>query len=285
MKFLKLGIIFAIFVGVIVMVMNWKSIVNIEGQENDYPKADKISIEEKCTNFRKQWASAKSWDKDLYERQSNQVKAWKGQRLVSEMSYNTLSTTVREQAISKITKSYKALLLPDAYNHEKLMAVYGGVKYIKANEKNSDRDFQEIDGIHSLYLKIRAFITSPHRITPTFDVETGQWSSFAAAQNKILSSAASYRNNRYYPSLKEIPGFQEGLNETSLRNQLNKEKSSYYASLGKMIAKAVDGLPATEENYNRMKGVYERFAEENSANSGVVYTALKNMKNNIPSDQ
>lgn len=284
MKFLKLGLIFAIFVGAIVVVVNWKSIVQPGDHDTGFSQTDKISVEDKCNTFRSQWSNAKSWDQALYDRQIKQVKAWKEQKLLSELSHKTVSTTVREQAIAKINKSYKDLLSPQTYNHTKLLGVYSGVKYLKTQELNSDQDFREVDGIHSLYLKVKEFIGSPHNITPSFDVENGQWSSFTAAQNRILNTAASYRNNQYFSYIKGIPGFQTGLNAETLRVMLNKEKTRYYVSLSNMIAQAINNLPPNEENYNRMKSVYERFAEESPSNSAKVYNALKNMKNNLPTE-
>ncbi len=284
MKFLKLGLIFAVFVGAIVVVMNWKSIVKPDDHDSGYASTDKISVEEKCNTFRKQWSDAKSWDQNLYERQVNQIKAWKEQKLLSELSHKTVSTTVREQAISKINKSYKDLLSPQTYNHAKLLGVYNGVKYVKTKEINSDQDFREVDGIHSLYLKVKDFVGSPHHIRPSFDVENGQWSSFIAAQNRILNTAASYRNNKYFSYIKGIPGFQTGLNDQTLRERLNKERTRYYASLSNMIATAINNLTPNVENYDRMKAVYERFAEESPSNSAKVYSALKNMKNNLPTE-
>lgn len=283
MKFLKLGLIFAIFVALIMVVINWKSIVSPGDYGDPYPPTDKISVEDKCNTFRRQWANAKGWDQSLYERQINQLNSWKEQQFLSKMSFNTVATTVREQSISKVVNTYKALLSPEVYSHDKLIATYEGVKYLKGHEENVAQDFQETDGIHSLYLKIRSFVGSPHTIRPSFNSATGEWSSFAAASNKILSTAASYRNNKYYSRLKDIPRFREGLSEANLKSEIAKERRSFYASLTRMIVQAINSADPTEENYNKMKGVYERFAAEDSANAGAVYSALKSMKGKLPS--
>lgn len=282
MKFLKLGLIFAIFVGAIVLVMNWKSIVHPDDHDTNFAKTDKIDVKQKCNNFRNQWSKAKSWDQKLYDQQISQIKAWKAQNYLSATGHNTVSTTVRVQAINKINNSYKSFLSNNTYSHTNLMAAYEGVKYIKAHEPNSAADFKDTDGIHSLYLKVKNFVGSPHHITPTFNAETGQWSSFIAAQNSILNTAASYRNNKYYSDIKNIPGFQNGLNDTYLKSIISKEKPRFYSSLSSMIARAIDNMTPTQENYDKMRDVYQRFADESPSNSSTVYKALKSMKEKLP---
>lgn len=282
MKYLKIILIFIVFVGAIVLVMNWKSSGSTGSREKGESETDKINVEVKCTDFREQWANTKSWDQKLYDRQSGQVEAWKEQKLLSERGYNTLSTVVREQAVRKINDSYIALLTPSAYSHNQLLNAYKGVDYLKSHEQSIDNDFQEIDEIHSLYLKIRSFVSSPHAISPTFNPKTGTWSSFTAERNNILSTASSYRNNRHYAELKNVPGFQEGLNTDQLQKQLDSMKPEYYRRLSRLIANEISELTPNKENYERMKRVYERFAKEDSANASVVYSALNKMEKSIP---
>lgn len=284
MKYLKIILLFVVFVGAIVLVMNWKSIVNSESGGEDFSTKDQIDIKGKCSNFREQWTTAKSWDQKLYDRQSGQVEAWKSQNYLSSTGYNTLSTVVREQAVRKIDKSYKALLTPETYNHNKLVEVYKGVGYMKSKEKNIDADFLEIDGIHSLYLKIKAFTQSGSNISPSFNSETGTWPSFTAKQNQILSTAASYRGNKYYSQLKEIPGFQDGLNADRLKKTTDGMKPGYYKKLSDIIATAINNATPDKESYDRMKRVYENFAEESPQNSKIIYQALNNLEKRLPTE-
>lgn len=284
MKYLKIILIFVVFVGAIVLVMNWKSIGSSVSGGEEFSTSDKIDVENRCNTFREQWSNSKSWDPALYDRQSGQVEAWKTQKLLSERGYNTLSTVVREQAIRKIDKSYRSLLTATNYDHNKMVEVYKGVGYMKSKEKNIDSDFKEIDGIHSLYLKIKSYVGSPHNIVPSFNSETGEWSSFTAKRNNILSEATSYRNNKYFSELKNIPGFQDGLNAEKLQNQIEGKKPAYYQSLSNIIVREIEQATPSTENYQKMKNVFERYAQEDSKNSTKVFDALNAMKQNIPSE-
>ena len=144
------------------------------------------------------------------------------------------------------------------------------MQFLKEREKlESDPRVKEVEERHALYEKIDRFVKSPHYISPQFDTEDANWTSFAAYQNNILGTARSYRSNKLYTAeMMHIPGFQSGLSESHLQSVTNVQRSRFYENLCTQIINHFEADSLSQENAETLNGIYKTFINQES-NYGV----------------
>lgn len=271
MKSLKLLLIFLVLVGGLFVALNWKSIITtVMGNGDKFVGEDLIHIGEKCEEIRNAWGRCTEWDESLYNAQRADIDQSKSMGMFSREGYNTVNNALRESATNKACGSYLACLHDTLFDSSKLQQQYDGVQFLKEHEQlANDPRVKEVEERHALYKKINAFVKSSHYISPRFDAEDSDWTSFAAYQNNILGTARNYRSDKLYTAeMTHIPGFQSGLNESHLRSVTNAYRSHFYEGLSEQIINHFEADSVNQENADRLNGIYKTFINQES-NYGV----------------
>lgn len=271
MKAIKLLLIFLVLVGGLYVVLNWDSIFKtVTGNDENFVGEDLIDISEKCEEIRNAWGHCTEWDESLYNAQRADIDQSKSMGIFSREGYNTVNNALRESATNKACGSYLACLHDTLFDSSKLQQQYDGVQFLKEHENlGNDPRVKEVEERHALYRKIDSFVRSSHYISPRFDTEYADWTSFAAYQNSILGMARNYRNNQVYTAeMTHIPGFQSGLNESHLKSVTNAYRSRFYEGLSTQIINHFETDSVNQENANRLNDIYKTFINQES-NYGV----------------
>ncbi|MDE6448696.1 MAG: hypothetical protein K2L41_01285 [Muribaculaceae bacterium] len=285
MKILKLAGIFAVIVGVLVLILNWGSIFSSTDTEEQFPEEDQLDVEQRCSRIRKAWSENNAWNQDLYDKQRAELKQDSAMHLFSHASYNIVRTCIRESATDNVYRCYKSVLQQETYAHNKVTGNYKGIEHLREQELNmsADERAKEISAIHSLYKRVYDFARNEkHPIVPKFNTETLEWTSFSALQNGVLSMANSYRNNAKFNELKNIPGFVAALDQTKLRNITAPQRNGFYNKLSGQITDHFNQLEANEENIEKFNTVYKRYVgEESSIGVKDIAVSLQKMKKQL----
>lgn len=270
MKALKLLLIFLVFAGGLFMALNWKSITTLGDNSDNFADEDLIDISAKCDEIRDAWGRCTEWDEELYTVQRADLDQSKSMGMFSREGYNTVNNALRESAANRACGSYLTCLHDTLFDNNKLQKQYAGVQFLKEREKlESDPRVKEVEERHALYEKIDRFVKSPHYISPQFDTEDANWTSFAAYQNNILGTARSYRSNKLYTAeMMHIPGFQSGLSENHLKSVTNVQRSRFYENLCTQIINHFEADSLSQENAETLNGIYKTFINQES-NYGV----------------
>lgn len=270
MKALKLLLIFLFFAGGLFVALNWNSIVPVQSGDDDFGEDDLIDISAKCDEIRDAWGRCTEWDEELYTVQRADLDQSKSMGMFSREGYNTVNNALRESAANRACGSYLTCLHDTLFDDSKLQKQYAGVQFLKEREKlESDLRVKEVEERHALYEKIDRFVKSPHYISPKFDTEDADWTSFAAYQNNILGTARSYRSNKLYTAeMMHIPGFQSGLSESHLKSVTNVQRSRFYENLCTQIINHFEADSLSQENAETLNGIYKTFINQES-NYGV----------------
>lgn len=270
MKALKLLLIFLVFAGGLFMALNWKSITTPEGNSDNFADEDLINISAKCDEIRDAWGRCTEWNEKLYTMQRADLDQSKSMGMFSREGYNTVNNALRESAANRACGSYLTCLHDTLFDNTKLQKQYAGVQFLKEREKlENDPRVKEVEERHALYEKIDRFVKSPHYISPQFDTEDANWTSFAAYQNNIFGTAKSYRSNKLYTAeMMHIPGFQSGLSESHLKSVTNVQRSRFYENLCTQIINHFEADSLSQENAETLNGIYKTFINQES-NYGV----------------
>lgn len=271
MKALKLLLIFLVFAGGLFVVLNWKSIIISRTGNNDhFADEDLIDISAKCDEIRDAWGRCTEWDEELYTVQRADIDQSKSMGMFSREGYNTVNNALRESAVNRACESYLTCLHDTLFDSTKLQKQYAGVQFLKEHEKlKSDPRVKEVEERHALYEKIDRFVKSSHYISPQFDTEDADWTSFTTYQNNILGTARSYRNNQLYAAeMTHIPDFQSGLDENYLRSVTDVQRSRFYEDLCTQIVNYFEANSLSQENAEVLNGIYKTFINQES-NYGV----------------
>ena len=271
MKALKLLFIFVVFAGGLYVVLNWDSIFKtVTGNDENFVDEDLIDIGAKCEEIRNAWGHCTEWDESLYNAQRADIDQSKSMGMFSREGYNTVNNALRESVTNKACGSYLACLHDTLFDSSKLQQQYDGVQFLKEHEQlENDPRVKEVEERHTLYRKIDSFVRSPHYISPRFDAEDADWTSFAAYQNNILGTARSYRNNQVYTAeMTHIPGFRNGLSENHVRSVTNAQRSRFYEGLSSQIINHFETDSVSQANADRLNGIYKTFINQES-NYGV----------------
>lgn len=271
MKALKLLLIFVVLAGGLFVALNWESITTtVMGNDDNFVDKDLIDIGKECEGIRNAWGYCTEWDESLYNAQRADIDQSKSMGMFSREGYNTVNNALRESATNKACGSYLACLHDTLFDSSKLQQQYDGVQFLKEHEKlENDPRVKEVEERHALYKKIDRFVRSPHYISPQFDAEDANWTSFATYQNSILGTAKSYRNNKLYTTeMTHIPGFRNGLSESHVRSETNAYRSIFYEGLCRQIIDHFENDSLSQENAETLNEIYKNFINQES-NYGV----------------
>lgn len=287
MKALKLGGIFILMVAAIALALNWGSIFNHTNDDEGFAQKDKLDIKKECEKIRKAWDSQSEWSKELYEHQRADIDQSKGMGLFSMEGYNTVNNCLRESATNKACATYLAELKKTDFKHASLKNRYEAVEAMKkAEQLNDDPRIKNVEDIHSLYTKIRKFANSNHTISPEFRTETTDWDSFLTKQNRILSIADSYSKNPIYQKeLKQIPGFENALDQTKLKNITSAQRPYFYKNLAQQIVNYFYSIEVNKTNINLLNQIYNNYLSqggEDAKNNGkIIARCIVDLEDNL----
>lgn len=273
MKVIKLSIIFLVFVGGLILALNWESIFKPSNDDDDnFQQKDLIDISAKCEEIRSAWERSLGWNEALYKSIREDIDQSKSMGMFSREGYNTVNNTLRESATNKACDGYLAALHNNTFSDAKLQENYKGVQSIKTYENlNGDLRIKDVEDRHKLYGNIKRFVNSSHAISPQFDTEKVDWVSFASSENKILSTARSYRQNKLYiEEMTHIPHFKSGLDESNLKKTTSEQRSSFYNRLcTQIIVYFQNGIKKeterpTPEMVNLLNQIYNKYTDQES---------------------
>jgi len=265
MKAIKLIIIFVLLVGTLLLIIYvpniWKPTHN---GDDKWGEEDLINIKEKCEEIRNVWNKSAGWDQSLYQALRGDIDQSKNMGMFSREGYNTVNNTLRETAVNKACAGYMDALHNKNFNSTDLSAQYDGVQYLKKNEKLADdKRVKDVEIRQTLYVKIKKFIGSSHKISPHFNTSTADWESFSMLQNKILNTAQSYRQNSLYVNeMSHIPSFKSGLSDSALKEKTNKQSPAFYRGLCNQIIEYFKNEEATPDKVNLLNQIYKNFSDQ-----------------------
>lgn len=266
MKIVKLVGVFAVIAAAIF------GIICISGSSKHGDEWDSLSsldIDEQCDKIRSAWAEQKGWNEDLYSFYRDDINQNYGMGRYEGEEFNTVNNTLIECATNKARDGYMDALNASKFDHRALQKAYDGVVAIERYEDlGHDDRIKNVKARHDLYTKINNFVSGSHAISPKFNVNTLNWTSFANIQAGILNTAASYRNHSLFRELKHIPGFVDGLDDQKLREQTSKYNSTFYDNLSKQITDYFDSQERNSQNLADFNGAFERYTDETNHTSG-----------------
>lgn len=287
MKAIKMLAIFLLLVGGIALALNWGSLFGGSQSNEGFAETDKIDITEKCTEIRSAWNNVSGWDADIYNAQRKDIDQSKAMGMFSEKGYNTVNNCLIESATNSACDAYMLFLKSQEYSHEKLQKHFKGVEAIKKAENlNNDNRIAQVEKINQLYLKVYNFSRDKHIISPHFNETTTDWTSFATLQNRILTTADSYRNNALYQKeLKHLSGFESALDRNNLLSVTGRQKKGFYEGLSQQITGYFDTVEHTQVQVNLYNQIYNNFVGE-SGEYGIdrIASGFAKFKREVASD-
>lgn len=265
MKIVKLLAIFTVLVGGIFLALNWGSIFGGSSKGDDFVEEDLIDISEKCDEIRKSWDVQSGWSDELYKTHREDIDQSKSMGMFSREGYNTVNNCLRETSTNKACDGYMSALHAAKFSDADLQKAYKGVMAIKQYEKlDGETRITNVERLHKLYTNISKFVNSSHTITPHFDTETADWTSFVRLQDGILSTAKSYRGDALFKEMVNIPGFKSGLNEDNLKKQTNVQRKRFYTDLSSQIIKYFSSEEPTADKVKLLGQIYKNFTYQES---------------------
>ena len=267
MKILKLATILLLFIGAIILAANWGSLFpeDPSGKE-DYPDEDKIDIKEQCDKIRTAWESQAGWYEPLYTEQRADIDQSNNMRLFSRNGYNTVNNCLRETAANKAHDGYLSALKAQPFSADNLATQYKGITLLKQKEQmGSDPRIIEAEKAEALYRRIREFVSSKHPITPHFNSDKAEWTSFLSLQNSIINNAKSLKADPAYQLMKTVPGFEEGLDVKKLKAATDRQRKQFHENLCSQIIDYFNaqGEP-TDANVKLLNQIYKNFSYQES---------------------
>lgn len=265
MKIIKLAAIFAVLVGGIFLAIKWNSLFS-GSTTTEYATEDKLNITDECNRIREAWEKESGWNEALYRDQRADIDQSKAMKMFSLEGYNKVNNCLRETVANKACEGYKNVLHSDSFKDAALQQQFAGVTLLaKAEGMENDPRIVNIKAIHKLYTNVNGFVNRKHTITPKFDTKTTDWRSFISLQNALVSTAKGYRNDPLFKEIEHLPGFQQGLDEKTIRTATNGQRPSFYTRLSQQIVDYFSGVEATQENLNLLNQIYKNFANEETS--------------------
>ena len=160
-------------------------------------------------------------------------------------------------------EGYQNALHATPFSDADLRRSYEDVKTLAQDERAAnDSQISHIMQLHELYTKISSFIAGDHAITAEFDTYHEKWDSFVKKQDIVLRQARELRSDSLYGELSHLPGFQNGLDETELKNVTNGYREAFYNDLSDQIVAHFNSKERTQSNYNLLYQIYRNFLYE-----------------------
>ena len=267
MKYLKLIAIFAVVAGGLYLALNWKSCHRGEGGEGGYTMKE-IDIDAYRKKIEDEWEKVTSWDSALYVNRKLDINQKKDMSLLSPDGYNSVNGLLIQVALNKIEESYTQALEANPFSESQLKKQFSGIAVIKSYEDNmTDKRITNVEDLDKLYYNIKNFVKYKYAIKPMFNTSKLEWKSFNALQKEVLEEAKRFRTNPLYDKMKTIPGFDDGLDETKLRNKTEEYRASFYEALSKQIIDHIQTLEPTESNIELVNKLYDEFVDQHDDKS------------------
>lgn len=267
MKAIKLITIFVVLIGAIVLVMKLPSIFKpATGGNKGFGNKNLIDISAKCKEIRNAWEKSAGWDESLYKALRDDIDQSKAMGMFSREGYNTVNNTLRETSTNKACNGYLDVLHSKDFSETTLKAQYAGVCFLKKHENlSSDNRIKDVESRQSLYMKIDRFVSSNHPITPHFNNQTTEWTSFSMLQSRILNEARALRQNAIYSKeMSHIKKFSSGLSESELKSKTNKQRPAFYRGLCRQIINYFQNEEPTQDKKNLLNQIYRNFGYQES---------------------
>ncbi|MCR4919396.1 MAG: hypothetical protein K5928_06245 [Prevotella sp.] len=261
MKTVKLAGIFIVMAAVIFGAVLWMN--GGSNKSDTFVDEDLVDVAEKCDEIRSAWNEVSGWDKDVYTDMREDVAQDSALSLYSMDGYQTVRSTLREEAVNKVCDALAQQLKADKFSHQAVEQEYQGVDYLKRAENIAqDARIKRAEQLHQLYVNIRQFVGSNHAITPRFDAAKASWNAFAASAQAVLGRAKQLRENPLFGEMNTIPGFKDGLDEAKLKPQVMNQRNGFYRSLSQQIVKHFAQAEHTQENLSLFQQAYDKYKSE-----------------------
>lgn len=265
MKYVKLLLIFLVIAGGVFLALNWGSMFGSSDADEDFMDEDSVDIEKMCEDIRMAWAEEDGWNAALYKDQRENVNFKKVLKVFSQTGYNTVNNALREGAANAVRRGYLNSLQGAEYAHKKVNAAYDAAEELKKLESMAeDSRIKEVEDLHVFYNEVYNFVHSNHYITPKLDTrpESFGWKEFSLTQRSILGTAQRLRNDKRFKNMETVPGFVEGLDESTLRANTDKQRRSFYEKLSQQIIDHFSAIEPTDESVATLNMAYNLFSRE-----------------------
>lgn len=262
MKAVKLILVFLIFAGVLTAALSWDSIVG-PLRKSGSDDETKENIEQETKDIVNKWDKQDEWSQELHMSLSSHIDQLRKSGNISRDGEISLRNSLIENSANKAKASYLSAIRGETRSKEKVNNSYKAIVFLREKEGlSSDERIKEIEERHQLFTNVCNFIASKHNISPNFRPEEVEWIAFSSQQDRILNQAANFKSNKYYNDLKDWPGFEEGLNVTTLKKITDAQRNSFYNNLCGQIIDRFDSTPPNVEDASRLKSAFSRFASE-----------------------
>lgn len=263
MKYIKLLLIFLIVAGGTFLALNWGNLFSSSSMDDDFQKDDGVDIEAMSEEIRSAWAEQLGWNQVLYKEWRENIELYKENKLFSRVGYNTVNNALRESAANAVQRGYLSALKPDGYTDATVRSRFQDVETLKDLEQLAeDSRIKDVETLHAQYLEVYTFaITNrSHIVTPKLK-DGADWTSFSSNKNWVLRQASNLKGNQWYKKvLYQVPGFEEGLDESFLTQILDDQKSGYYSKLYGLLLNYFNSLDP--KNPLALNLVYKEFTRQ-----------------------
>ena len=263
MKYIKLLLIFLIVAGGVFLALNWGNLFGPSDPTGGFPPEDGVDTKAMSDEIRAAWAEQSGWNQALYKEWRENIELYKANKLFSKVGYNTVNNALRESAANAVQRGYLNALKPEGYADATVKSRYEDAETLKELEHLAeDSRIKEVEAIHAQYLEVYKFaITNKsHIISPKLK-DGADWTSFTSNKNWVLRQASNLRDYEWYKKvLYQVPGFKEGLDESSLTQLLNAQKANYYSKLYGLLVSYFNSLDP--KNPLALNLVYKEFTRQ-----------------------
>jgi uncharacterized coiled-coil DUF342 family protein len=140
---------------------------------------------------------------------------------------------------------------------------HGGLQLIAEDEDaksfRDDPKYKELEATYNLYLKALR-LADDISLSPNFNISTSTWADFNSYKRAKLQERDAVKNSRYYKNISNISAVNSAIN--SLDSRLNSAYATFKSNLISSIKSAYNNTQKTEEKFNRLSSVYEKFERE-----------------------
>ena len=286
MKIVKIALVFVALVAAIFLISQWNNIID-SGDNGGEVITEYVDVDKKCNDIRKAWSKETNWNASLFKEQRSELDQDKKiGRYEFADEPPTVDNAIREQATNKIYDGIFREFHSAGCDDKVVAQNYGGVGTLLAaypHMKDNAR-ITKVRTVKKVYDDITSFVRSPHTITAKYNSSDNSWVSFSAASQRIINTAASYRNNATYSEdLSNIERFKDGLNDTHIRQVVNSQENKFYRDLSSQIIsyfndKASTDSGLTETNLARFNNASDKYTRETTLYSKEITQAYRAFK-------
>lgn len=243
-------------------------------------------VSELCNEIRAAWDAESDWNESLYNKQKSKLEIDRtSKKGLTRSGYEVVRTTFVEKVTSKVCDYYWNALANNKDNSktesDNVRAHYKYVEDVKTNELLvGDARINKVEHCQQVYVEACRLLNP--RVTPKFDSNKGDFSTYDTQRNYILQRAKNCRTDSLFSYIEHIKGFKDGLEDSRVLSRITPSKTEYYNDLQDKIVVYFSAIESPEsadiDNFIR---VYNKLSNEVYPSSEVasLYHKYVNMKN------